>query len=800
MSNDPSPLGAADDFEELFAASDADAPQQAEGAAESEQAEPVAQAPEAPESPVVHEEPAGDVLPASVAPQRPVAPAEPPAADAVQADEVRAMFSRLEDQLNVLTNGLVRLSERQADLEANQSRQALPPAIETPQAVAGSEDALPEAAAPAPPVEAVGQGALPALPPAPADDEFADLFEMIDEAAGAPTGEATQTREAIPAPPAAPAPQEPLAAAPIEPVEAAPSDEPDGAAPADEAPSGAADPWEEPLPSALQAEEPWSEPETPTAQKPWDAAPATEPETPAPAAEPWDMPGADAPASEEPWDAVPSAAPEAVTPDAEPWDVPEAPIAGEEPGAPAPAAEPWDAAEADAPAPEEPWDAPQATPAAEPWDATPVAPVAAPAPAAEPWDVEEPAAPVSEEPWDQPAEESAPGEEPWDESVSEEPWDAPVDGGSGWEQGEDFSHMVPAAAEEPASVSALPVDLVWAIGEQNSAQEEVQLEQLALDSMRRQARESTTSRSRRGSAKPAKLPFNLLRQGDPLVMAVYSPKGGAGKSTTAMNLGAYLADSGRRMAAKDKAGAEPPRICVIDGDIGNGNLAIRVADRTEPNLLNLQEWMDAHDGRAPDDYDSPDERVATIRDFMLWTRDLPNLNILAAPSNPEAYDDFTPADYEHLLQELGRHFDVIIIDCGTEIVMESTKTWLRFAHQVFLLTLPERAALHSAGKAARLIARPTNERDILVTPDKLNIVMMRSDADLGLNPEFGMQKTFPWADGQNTFYFSDFDLEAGQANNRGSFLALENQTYSEQIGALAQIAFRNYRTTQAATR
>ncbi len=304
---------------------------------------------------------------------------------------------------------------------------------------------------------------------------------------------------------------------------------------------------------------------------------------------------------------------------------------------------------------------------------------------------------------------------------------------------------------------------------------------------------------RGGRVKMQELSFANLQRGNPLIIAVTSPKGGVGKSTTAVNLGAYIARVGQMMASKGKTqNAEPPRVLVLDGDVANGNLAIRVADRLKPNLLNLLTHMDDYPGE-PSIYEGAIGGGKAMINFVLFHEDLPNLNILAAPDNPDVFYDLREEDYSNIITLLGRFYDVIVIDSGTEVVMESNRSWLKNAHQVFLLTVPERAALHSAAKYARYVGEakePSNDypggRPAIISPNQMNVVMMQADADLGLEPRYAMDNFFPWAIESHRFYFADFYKETAKANNRGAFLVLENPNYSAEIGKLARAAFQRY--------
>lgn len=339
------------------------------------------------------------------------------------------------------------------------------------------------------------------------------------------------------------------------------------------------------------------------------------------------------------------------------------------------------------------------------------------------------------------------------------------------------------------------VDLVWAIGVSGAeASETIVMPRGELEMLEESRPEGGKKRKKGGGVKLEKFPFDLVEPGRSLIMTITSPKGGVGKSTTSLAMGAMLAEAGRVMFERGEI-SRMPRVLVFDGDVANGNLAIRVANKMSPNLYDLIEYCD-RTGAAPAVYTSEDMSEAAMLDFVLHHASIPNLNIMAAPENPEAFNDYTVEDYERVLGILQTFYDIIIIDSGTEVVMPSNQVWLRYAHQVFLLTVPERAALNSAGKYARLVTRASKDRPVLVTADKFNIVMMQADADLGFKPEYAISTTFPWASPDHVFYFSDFYREAARANNRQSFLSLEDPDYSKEITKLAKAAFKNYADMQ----
>jgi MinD-like ATPase involved in chromosome partitioning or flagellar assembly len=264
-----------------------------------------------------------------------------------------------------------------------------------------------------------------------------------------------------------------------------------------------------------------------------------------------------------------------------------------------------------------------------------------------------------------------------------------------------------------------------------------------------------------------------------------------------------------------------PRVLLLDGDIVTGSLAMRLTGKVEPSIHTLMLYLDdrelegfaGHD-RWPNVYDDAPPGEKAMRDFVMWPEILPNLNLLAAPDEPDLFFDFGPKEYREVLQLLSRFYDVIIIDSGTEIIMESNRAWLAHANEVFLVTAPEVDRLHNAYKAARYIAtaRPhpqaTDEQleklPPLVTADKLSLVMTKYDIDSGLDDiDDVINKIFPWLIDrpQQRFYVPDFSREMVRINNSNGqrFLVHENQVFAKVIGKMAKHMFSRYQLQRQRT-
>lgn len=118
------------------------------------------------------------------------------------------------------------------------------------------------------------------------------------------------------------------------------------------------------------------------------------------------------------------------------------------------------------------------------------------------------------------------------------------------------------------------------------------------------------------------------------VITVFSPKGGVGKTTLAVNLGLVLSHSGRT-------------VCVVDLDLTFGDVAITlqmVPEHTIAEAAGTEQTLDF-----------------TMLQKLLTTRGH-TLSILAAPTHPEARDALAPALVRRVIATLRHHFDFVIID------------------------------------------------------------------------------------------------------------------------------------------
>ena len=119
------------------------------------------------------------------------------------------------------------------------------------------------------------------------------------------------------------------------------------------------------------------------------------------------------------------------------------------------------------------------------------------------------------------------------------------------------------------------------------------------------------------------------------VITVFSPKGGVGKTTVAVNLAEALMTGGRR------------RVCIVDLDLAFGDVAITlqlVPEHTIDETVGFEDHIDF-----------------SLLD-RLMTRGDDGLAILAAPTSPDGKERITVSLVRAVLRTLRNHFDFVVVD------------------------------------------------------------------------------------------------------------------------------------------
>ena len=155
-------------------------------------------------------------------------------------------------------------------------------------------------------------------------------------------------------------------------------------------------------------------------------------------------------------------------------------------------------------------------------------------------------------------------------------------------------------------------------------------------------------------------------------IVVTSGKGGVGKTTVTANLGAALADAGKR-------------VVVVDADVGLRNLDV---------VMGLENRVRLHS------LDVIEERC-TLDEALVRDRVRRNLMLLPAAQNRDK-DEIDPEDMLDLVDELQEKFDIILIDCPAGIE-QGFRNAVGGAQEAIVVTTPEVSAVRDADRVAGLL-------------------------------------------------------------------------------------------------
>jgi len=183
------------------------------------------------------------------------------------------------------------------------------------------------------------------------------------------------------------------------------------------------------------------------------------------------------------------------------------------------------------------------------------------------------------------------------------------------------------------------------------------------------------------------------------IITVYSPKGGAGKTTTATNLACALQAVGRR-------------VVVLDFDLAFGDVGLSMGLQVQHHL-----------GEAID----MESRLDAAAFEGMVTRHGSGVHVLAAPANPADSERIDAALLERLIDVAATQYDMVIIDTSPTLD-ERTLSILERSDRVLVITTLDVASIKNVRvgmDTLRLLGFPM---------DAIRIVLNRSDAKVGIDP------------------------------------------------------------------
>lgn len=164
----------------------------------------------------------------------------------------------------------------------------------------------------------------------------------------------------------------------------------------------------------------------------------------------------------------------------------------------------------------------------------------------------------------------------------------------------------------------------------------------------------------------------------PFSIAVLSQKGGVGKTTITVGLGATL------------AATRGDRVIAVDANPDFGTLAQRGPDESSSTVRDV--LLDDH--------------IVRYSDMRLHTsQSSSRLEILASERDPATSEAFSEADYRGVLGVLQRFYNIILTDCGTGLVHSAMAGVLGEADMVIVVASPAVDSARSAWATLRWLER-----------------------------------------------------------------------------------------------
>ncbi len=185
------------------------------------------------------------------------------------------------------------------------------------------------------------------------------------------------------------------------------------------------------------------------------------------------------------------------------------------------------------------------------------------------------------------------------------------------------------------------------------------------------------------------------------VVAVFSPKGGVGRTTVAVNLA---------VAAATELGK---KVVVVDGSFQFGDVGV---------LLNLNPKNKSIADLVPE-LEQAGHEVESIDTFVI--NHSAGIRVLLAPPSPEMAELITPAGIKRVIESLRLTHDLVVVDC-TAFFNDTTLAILDSADTILTMLSLEITSI----KNMRLFLEVTEQ--LGYESGKIRLVLNRADSALGI--------------------------------------------------------------------
>jgi pilus assembly protein CpaE len=222
------------------------------------------------------------------------------------------------------------------------------------------------------------------------------------------------------------------------------------------------------------------------------------------------------------------------------------------------------------------------------------------------------------------------------------------------------------------------------------------------------------------------------------IIVVYSPKGGTGATTIAVNLAVAFRQDNKK-------------VVIVDGDLQYGDVSVFLNETPKNTIMDLSPRIEELDADL-------------IAEFLA-THAASGVKILPPPPTPDLADQIDSGQFSKLLSLLRENNDYIIVDSSSHL-SEPVQVALEIADAIVLVTTPEIPSIKNCNLFLSLIdAGGINRERVL-------FVMNRYDQRRSIAPERVGASLH-----QNVVMTIPFDdVSVINSMNKGNPLILENKT------------------------
>jgi pilus assembly protein CpaE len=231
------------------------------------------------------------------------------------------------------------------------------------------------------------------------------------------------------------------------------------------------------------------------------------------------------------------------------------------------------------------------------------------------------------------------------------------------------------------------------------------------------------------------------------IVVVYSPKGGTGCTTLAVNLALTLKNADTRVA-------------LVDGNLQFGDVAVFVNEQGKNTVVDL----------AP----RADELDAEIVEEVMVKHSATGLHILAAPNRPEYAEKVTSGQFAKMLEYLTQMYAYVIVDTSPTLT-DVTLATIDVSDIIVLVTTQDIPAIKNSRLFLDLL------QNLGIQRDRIMFIMNRFDKKVNITPERVTENLKQ----EVTLVIPADEPTAVKAVNRGVPFVLDNKSQPIARGVFA---------------